>query len=146
MSIKTKPISEVAAKWSEVTPGRSRYYEAGVRNPREDWGSQTQASGPIYQQAVQAGDIGRRYSGGVRRAGTQKWQRKAIEVGIPRFGPGVIAAKGDFEAGFAPMLETIAAVTLPARAPRGSEQNLERVRAVTTALAAKRLALRAAGG
>jgi hypothetical protein len=43
------------------------------------------------------------------------------------------------------MLSTIASLTLPARAPRGSSTNLDRVRVIADALNKKRLALRAAG-
>ncbi len=55
------------------------------------------------------------------------------------------AAVGDYQSGAEPMLQTISSITLPARAPRGSASNLERVRVIADALNKKRMALRAAG-
>jgi len=145
MAIKVKSAAEVAAKWAEQTPGRQAYYEAGVKAAGADWETNTKAAASNYQAAVTAGNIGKMFSGGVAKAGAAKYTRKAVEVGVGRFSSGVTAGKVDYQSGIEPMLATIASVSLPARAPRGSESNLARVRAVATALHAKRLAERAAG-
>jgi len=145
MAIKVKSAAEVAAKWAEQTPGRQAYYEAGVKGAGSDWETNTKAAAGNYQAAVTAGNIGKMFSGGVAKAGAAKYTRKAVDVGVGRFSSGVTAGKVDYQSGIEPMLATIAGITLPARAPRGSESNLARVRAVATALHAKRLAERAAG-
>jgi hypothetical protein len=145
VSIKVKSAAEVAAKWAEQTPGRSAYYESGVKGAGPDWEKNTTDAAPNFKAAVSAGNIDKLFTGGVKQAGAAKYTRKAVEVGVGRFSSGVTAGKVDYQSGIEPMLATIAGVTLPARAPRGSEANLARVRAVATALHAKRLALRAAG-
>ena len=145
MAVAVKPLADIAAKWSTETPRRSSYYEAGVRNPTKDWAGSTGASAGNFQAAVSAGDIGKRFAGGVRKAGTAKWQRKAVDVGASRYGPGVTAAAADYQAGMAPMVETLAQVNLPARKPRGDPGNLDRVKAVADALSKRRLALQASG-
>ena len=86
------------------------------------------------------------FSGGVAKAGAAKYTRKAVEVGVGRFGSGVTAGIPDYQSGEAPMLEAIAGVELGARAPRGSTINYARVEKVGAALNKKRMALRAAGG
>jgi len=145
MTIKVKSAAEVAAKWAEQTPGRSAYYEAGVKTAGADWEANTKASVANYKAAVTAGNIDKMFLGGIAKAGAAKYTRKAVEVGVGRFSSGVTAGKVDYQSGIDPMLQTIAGLTLPARAPRGSESNLARVRAVAVALHAKRLAERAAG-
>jgi hypothetical protein len=145
MAIKVKSAAEAAKKWGEVTPGRSAYYQAGAAAAGGDWESATVAAQKNYVAGVTAGNIGQMFAGGVRRAGAAKYQRKIVDVGAARFGQGVNAAVADMQSGIEPMLATIAGLTLPARAPRGSSANLERVRLVADALNKKRMALRAAG-
>lgn len=143
--IKTKSAADVAKKWGDMTPGRSAYYEAGVAGAGGDWEKNTKDAAPNFKAAVQAGNIDKLFSGGVAKAGAAKYERKAKEVGVGRFGQGVTAAITDYQAGIDPMLAAISAITLPARQPRGSAANLQRVAAIADALHKKRLALRAAG-
>lgn len=145
MAIAVKSAADVADKYASVTPGRSAFYEKGVRNPRTSWSGATAAAAPNYKQSVSAGDIERRYAGGARRAGDEKWQRKSTAVGVGRFGPGVTAAKDDYAKGVEPYLSAIASINLPPRQPRGSDANLERVRVIATELSKRRLALKAGG-
>jgi len=146
VTIAVKSAAEVAGKYASVTPGRSAYYESGVKNPRTSWSGATVAAASNYKQAVSAGDIEKRFAGGARKAGDTKWQRKSVDVGVSRFGPGVNAAKGDYEANVGPYLQAISGLTLPPRQPRGSDANVERVRTIATALSKLRLAGKASGG
>lgn len=139
-------VDDIAAKFGEVTPGRAPYYASGVENPLEDWETQTAAAMGAFKAAVSAADIGKRFAGGVRKAGTSKWKRKAIEVGVDRYGPGVMASVQDFKDGFEPYAAVIAATEMPDRKPRGDPGNYKRAEAIGTALFKKRLALIGAGG
>lgn len=145
MAIKVKSAQEVANKWGDVTPGRSANFVAGAKASGQDWENNTLAAQANFQAAVTSGNIGKMFAGGVKNAGAAKFSRKVEAVGAERFASGVAAGKVDYQTGIAPMLETISGLTLTARAPRGSESNLARVRQVSTALHQKRLALRAAG-
>ena len=145
MAIKIKPIGDIAKKWVEVTPGRAVYYEANASVAGADWEKGAAAAAPAYKAAVTAPNIEKMFVGGVKRAGAAKYQRKVIDVGVGRFGPGVAAAVMDFSTGFEPFVSTIAAITLPARGPRGSTANYARVSAIGVELNKKRLVLRAAG-
>ncbi|GAH47657.1 unnamed protein product [marine sediment metagenome] len=93
---------------------------------------------------MQAPNIEKMFTGGIKRAGSEKYERKVKAVGVTRFGPGVIAAETDFSSGVAPMLDTIRGITLAARQPRGALANYARVQAIGVELNKKRLALRAA--
>lgn len=145
MTIKVKSAAEVATKWAGVASQRGTEYKAGVAGAGPDWQKGAVNAAPAFKAAVQAPNIQQLFSGGVTKAGSDKYVRKASGVGADRYGPGVTAAQPDYQAGMDPMLATIASVNLPDRAPRGNTNNLNRVAAVDAALHAKRLALRAAG-
>jgi hypothetical protein len=145
VAIKIKPIGDIAKKWVEVTPGRSVYYEAAASVAGTDWEKGATAAAASYKAAITAPNIDKMFTGGIRRAGAAKYERKVKDVGVARFGPGITAALPDYTAGFEPFASTIAAITLPARAPRGSVANYERVKVIGTELNKKRLALRTAG-
>lgn len=145
MPLKTMTADKAAGKWVSVTPGRSSYYEANAVGAGADWEKNAIAASGQYKVAVSSGNIGLMYNGGIKRAGAAKFDRKVRDVGVPRFGQGVQAAAPDYQAGIAPMLDTVAGLTLSARQPRGSEGNYQRVRDIGVALNKKRMALRAAG-
>jgi len=142
---KIASAADIAAKWKEVTPGRASYYEAGAVGAGADWERAATAAASAYKSAVTAADIEQRFKGGIKRAGAAKYDRKVKDVGVGRFGPGVLAAAPDFQAGFEPYVAVIAATELPARKPRGDPSNIDRVKVIATALNKKRLALIGAG-
>ena len=143
-AIKVKSAEEVARKWAEVTPQRSVYLEAGLTGAGPTWETNAAAASGAYRAAVTAPNIEAMFKGGVKKAGGAKFERKALTVGVGRFGQGVAAAEEDMKTGIDPMLSTIAALTLSARHPRGSDANYRRVQEVGAALHKKRLQLRAA--
>ena len=131
--------AEVAAKWAEVTPGRSAHFAAGVASPRRDWKIETLAAEPRYKEAVTKAAAEGRFGRGVTRAGTDKWKRKTIDIGVGRFGPGVAAAGPEFEAAWSPYQAVIAAVSPPQRYPTGDDRNLARVAAYSKPLHDKKV-------
>jgi len=137
--VRVKAIGDIAEKWAKETPARQPYYAAGIENPTKDWAESAAAAEPAYAAGVQEA-IGRKaFSKGVREVGTEKWQRKAREVGVPRYGPGVTAAKGDYMTRFGPYRDELERVSLPTRGPRGDPRNLERVKAIADALHKRRI-------
>ena len=129
-----KSTQEIANKWARVTPQRAPDYAAGVKNPKRSWSQGAQDAAEAYNQGVTEAIAGGRFEKGVAAAGDGKWSRKAQQVGTQRFGPGVQAAKGDYEAGFAPYAQVIAGVNLPPRGAKGDPRNYERVKAIGDAL------------
>lgn len=134
-----KPIKDIAEKWARVTPARAGDYREGVKHPRKDWEAETLKAADVYKAAVTKAAAEGRFAKGVAEAGTEKWQKRAITLGPSRFSEGVMAARPDYEKAFAPYADVIAGVELPPRAPRGDPANIERVRAITTALHAKKM-------
>jgi len=145
MPTDVKSAADIAAKWSRVTPQRQSDYEAGASNAGAKQNANAIAAQKAFVGAVTAGNIGNLFVGGLKKAGADKYNRKIKDVGVSRFGPGVQAAATDMQNGMAPMVEAIAAITPPARAPRGDVANQQRSVVYQVALNKKRLALRSAG-
>lgn len=136
-----KDINRTAAKWERVSKGATQEYREGVENPRKDWADETAKAEGRYEDGVQAA-IGRKaFSKGVKKAGTSKWQSRAVTLGPARFATGVAAAVDAYASGFEPYRQVIASLTLPPRGPKGSAQNILRVSAIAEALHAKKLSL-----
>jgi len=131
---KIRSIKDISGKWATVTPQRTSDYESGIKAPLEDWAQKTSAAEAAYESGVQAAIADKRFGKGVKEAGTEKWQRKAIEVGINRWGPGVRAAQADYESGFSKYRDVIERLTLPPRYPKGDPRNIDRVAAIAKAL------------
>ena len=141
-----KSSTDVAKKWADVTPGRSTFYESEASKAGSEWESGATGAAGAFKSAVAAGDIGTRYSGGVKKAGGAKYERKIKDVGVSRFGPGVSAAQADMQSGVDPYLAIIAATEIPDRGPRGSASNWAIPQKVGDPLHKKRLALLGATG
>ena len=146
MATDIKSAADIAAKWARVTPQRAADYEAGASGAGAKQNANAIAAAGAFQAALTAGNIKNLFIGGLKKAGADKYNRKVSTVGKDRFGPGVAAAMGDMQTGMAPMVEAIASVTPPARAPRGDVANRARSEVYQVALNKKRLALRASGG
>lgn len=111
-------------------------YEAGVKAPKRPWAESAAAGEGNYEAGVQAGITAKRYGKGVRRAGNQKWQERAVTLGTARFPSGVAAASGEWAKGFQPFHAAIAAAQLPPRRPKRDPANRQRINAVLDAVTA----------
>jgi len=133
-----RDLSAIKEKWTRVTPGRTEDYKIGIKNPRRDWGQETAAASDTYKAGVDAAHAKGMFAKGVKAAGTQKWQSKALAKGPTRFAEGVYLAGDDYETGFAPYREAIARVDLGPRYPKRDPRNLDRVKKIVTALIAEK--------
>ena len=134
-----KNISRIVEKWTRVTPMRSEDYKLGVENPKRDWAGSAKAGEANWKAGVAAASAAGQFGKGVDKAGTAKWKEKALAKGPGRFSEGVLTAGPDYQKGFAPYAETIAALTYPPKWPKGDPRNLERVRVGNVALRAKKM-------
>ena len=130
----TKDLAAVVKKWTTRAPQAAPYYEEGVRNPRADWEQATLAGEENYKAAVIAAANEGRQGKGVRKAGTRKWQEGAIKKGVSRFGPGVVAAAGEYQASMSEVLATIERTDIGPRYPTGDPRNYDRVKKLGEAL------------
>jgi len=134
-----KSLSAIGEKWSRVTPMRVEDYKLGIQSPKRDWAEETKAAKDNWKSGIDAAAAKNLFVKGVEKAGTGKWKEKALRKGPTRFSEGVYIARPDYEKGFAPYREAIAAVDLGPRFPKRDPRNLNRVKAVVDALIAKKL-------
>lgn len=129
-----KPVSQAADKWTRNAGAAATDYKSGVQNPRKSWAQATADAADAQAAGVQEAISDGRFERGVQNAGDEKWKKKAVNVGATRYGPGVAAAKADYERGFSPFASVIESVTLPPRGPAGDPRNYDRPRAIGEAL------------
>jgi len=134
-----KSLSSIGEKWARVTPGRMEDYKLGIQSPKRDWAEETKAAKGNWKAGIDAAHAKNLFVKGVEKAGTGKWKTKALLKGPARFAEGVYIAQPDYEKGFAPYREAIAAVDLGPRYPKRDPRNLERVKRIVDALVAKKL-------
>lgn len=134
-----KNMSQIRDKWTRVTPGRTEDYKIGVQNPKRDWAEETGAAKENWKLGIDAAAAKGLFQKGVEKAGTKKWQDKALKKGPGRFAEGVYIAGPDYEKGFAPYREAIARTDLGPRFPRRDPRNLDRVKRIVNALVAEKI-------
>lgn len=134
--MKVKSAAAIAEKFVRVTPGRLEDYEAGVRDPQEDWEKNTAAAEDNYEKSTKEAMTRKAFGKGVRKTGTAKQQRKTIEKGVEegRWVGGVQAAGPDMQAGMEPVVAVLEKTSLPPRQPKGDPRNMERSSIVVKAL------------
>jgi len=133
MAILIKPIDKIVAKWKSKAGAASGDYADGINFPGRDQGEAAAAAKDTWVQGVTAGGVADRFATRARES-SAKWKKNAIAVGGSRYTQGVANAADEFGKGIGPALQTISGLNLPARQPKGSPANLDRVRIVNEAL------------
>lgn len=134
-----KSLSAIKEKWTRVTPGRTEDYKLGVKNPKRDWETETKEASANYKLGVDQAHAKGLFVKGVEKAGTGKWQDRALKKGPGRFAEGVYIAGDDYQKGFAPYHDAIARTDIGPRFPKRDPRNLERVRKIVDALVAEKV-------
>lgn len=130
-----KSLARIKEKWTRVTPLRSEDYKLGVTNPRRDWAGSAVAAKESHKAAMVTAAAADSFAKGITKAGTAKWQTKALAKGPGRFAEGVMVGGDDYEKGFAPAREVLEKTVLPPRFPRRDPRNIARVSTGNAALA-----------
>lgn len=129
---KIKPLPIIVEKYTRRTPLATPDYEAGIK-AAADWAALTSAANDSWKAAMQGVIARDGFLKGVRAAGTPKWQKKTLEKGPSRWGPGVQGAGPDYEAGYAPYRQVVEATKLSPRYPTGDPRNLNRTKEIVEA-------------
>lgn len=129
-----KSMDRITKKWTDVTPQRAGEYEAGIRQPKRDWGQATADAAESYAAGVSQAVSEGRFSKGVQKAGTGAWREGAISKGVTRWPQGVRLGGSKYQAGFSPFHAVISGVSLTPRGPKGDPRNYDRTRQIGEAL------------
>ena len=135
-----KSLAAIRDKWTRVTPGRTEDYKLGVQNPKRDWAEEALAGKANWKAGLDQAAAKDLYGKGIAKAGSKKWQDKALKKGPGRFAEGVYIAGPDYEKGFAPFRDAIERVELGPRFPRRDPRNLDRVKRIVDAMVTARTA------
>lgn len=135
-----KPLSRSSEKWKRQSATARPEYEAGVAQTKKDWQTNTAAAASNYAEGVTAAISDNRFQKGVQNAGTNKWRNNTLSKGPARWTEGIAKSTDNYEKGFAPYQAAIENLSLPARGPKGSPQNIQRVVAVAEKLHQVKLA------
>lgn len=117
-------------------------YIAGIEDPRKDWAKATSDGASNYEAGIKKSIADKSFQKGVRKAGSEKWRKGALDKGADRYASGVRLAKDAYEAGMAPFISELESITLPPRYPKGDPRNIARVATIADKLHAKKLALK----
>ena len=129
-----KDLSTISAKWKRQSESSQQSYLEGVQSPRNDWATATAEANESYKKGINASIAKDSYLKGVKRVGTSKWQRQAIEKGPARWSEGISKSGTAYEEGFSPYLEVIKRTQLPKRGPKGDTINIQRVSVMAKAM------------
>lgn len=129
-----KPLSTIVTKWGKKSSVAGPEYRDGVTSPRRSWATAAAAADENRKAGLARADERGAFVAGILKTGDVKWKNNSIKLGVPRYPQGVQNAQPEFSAGFAPYHAVIQGVTLSPGGPRGSPENLERVRQISTAL------------
>lgn len=129
-----KSAADIAEKWGRVTPQRATDYAKGVESPRADWATEAAKASENWKAAITAAATRDAFKTGVVKAGTETWKKGAREKGPSRFSEGVQIAAPKYQKNWGMYRDVIEKTALPPRFPSGDPRNLERVRAISTAL------------
>jgi len=132
--LRLRPLDQISDKWSRRATAAGPDYTAGIQAPRVPWSQGAIGAKEAWKQGVTDAASKDLFSKGVSKAGDAKWLNKALNLGARRYPEGVSAAKDDYKNNFAPFYDALGKVSLPPRAPRGDPRNVERVKAIMTAM------------
>lgn len=142
MATEIKDLASSSEKWSRNASAASSEFATNAAAKADKWGRNAVAAAENYRLAISAAGIMQRFAKGVARAvQAGKFAKRLGQVGQSRYAEGVNVAKADWVTGFEPYHSVLQTVVLPPRRPRGDAANYERVKAIGTALNAKRIAL-----
>ena len=121
-----KDSATIAKKFASRASSASGDYKDGVAGAGQSWKDGALLGEKNYEIGVQESIADRRFGKGIEKAGIEKYQRNATTLGPQRFSQGVANAESAYQRGVEPHLAAMRSLQLPARDPKGSQQNQQR--------------------
>jgi hypothetical protein len=145
--VKVKPISIAKQKYVNNVRGKGPHYELGIRNPRENLVTAVEARKEAMYASLRDAIERDLIFGGLRRRGFDFWQRRTLDKGKERWERETQKRADDWESGWKPFFDVLAALILPPKRMKGDAAGIaERVVSVVQALIRKKHELRGAAG
>jgi len=132
-------------KWVCRTAEATEDYVKGIKETTKSWAKCTCEAADNYKAGVDAAHVKASMRKAVQKLGQQGYLQKTLAKGPQRFAEGVTGAGDAYEKGYEPFHKTIPTILLGPRFPRGDPRNIERCKAVCTAMGQKKVELAGAG-
>ena len=139
MALKVKDASASAQKFVQRAQAAAPDYQKGVTGAGSTWVAHASAANDSYVAGVTAAANAGRFAKGVLAAGPAKYETNASGKGAQRYPQGVAQAGPLWQQKTQPYLDTLAALSLPPRRPKGDPANWQRAQAVGDALRKKKI-------
>jgi hypothetical protein len=134
MALKVKDPGTARDKFINRGAAAAPDYTNGVKGAGNSWQQNTAASADNYSAGVTDAISRGAFQKGVQQAGGAKYEQRASTVGAQRYPQGIRDAGPAWEAGTTPYLQTLSALNLPPRRPKGDPSNWQRAQVVGEAL------------
>jgi hypothetical protein len=145
--VKVRPLHVGKTKWKDNVRNAGPHYDLGIRNPRENLVAAVEARKEAMYASLRDAIDKDLIFGGLKRAGHEKWQNRAIDKGTKRWSDETPKRADDWEFGFKPYADALSALSLSPKRRKGDPANIsERVGSVVQALIRKKEELRGVTG
>lgn len=139
MPIVLRSLDKIVEKWRARASAASGDYAAGVEAPKYDWQKNTLAASDAWKAGITEAAAKNTFAKGVAARSTDFWKSRAMTLGTARYADGISKSVDVYKGNFAPYYDTLSKLELPPRGARGDPKNIERVRAIITALRSKKV-------
>ena len=130
--VDTITADEAAKKWASRISVSTADFSAGVQRSR-GWQAPTLAAKENWATGVSNAVANDKFSKGVSQSSDSEWKTRT-SAASSAWSSGAARSTDRMRTGIGKTLAVIQGVSLPARGPRGSDGNYERVRAIGRAL------------
>ena len=125
--MQVRSVADSAKKFVNRAGAARGDYAAGVQGAGARWQAAAAASEDAWKAGTQEAINEGRFSKGVNKAGSARYQENATRLGPDRFVTGVQNAEGSYQRGMQPFVAAMQSANLSPRGARGSPQNARRV-------------------
>ena len=99
--------AEARKKWEERISTSGKYMRAGIEHPRADWLERIKATEKKRDAELRRAIDEGRITKGAEAAGTERWQKRALEIGVSHWESEAPKSGDRFEKGIAPVISCV---------------------------------------
>lgn len=131
--VKTKTLDQIKSNYVASVGIAAQRYAVGVQNT-SGWQSAAVAGEANYEAKIQAAIANQSRVKGIQKVTDSQWQTAALQKGSQRIAGGMTAGADKQATKFAPYLQAIQSVQLPARTTDGMQNLTQRAGAIVQAM------------
>ncbi|NVM22450.1 MAG: hypothetical protein HWN68_11800 [Desulfobacterales bacterium] len=94
-------------KWEERIKISGKYMKEGIQNPRADWLERVKATESKRDAGLRAAMDDGRITAGAEKAGTRRWQDRAMKIGVPHWETEAPKSGDRYESSIGPVISCV---------------------------------------